>query len=519
MPIRRTHGCLFPLIAAGALAACDSPSGAGGRECGGSAMDLQPGEAANLVEGADCDLGSHAGAEYALAYVDGRAIAQAETSPEPTTTEGSYTTTVTGLLGAAGAQSRGPAPARAAAPHAEADWIILPAGGPRAYVGASGGEDGWSVGEVVTITDPCAPGSPCTQLPVRPARVHRVYHGWLAVAAVEAEVGAALTPMLDLLDQAAPIVHQHTLPLLRSVFTDGALAVSSPGTGQVFVLLEGDNSTATARAFSRLTPDGQPITWISIEPSTGSDVARAASLVSHELTHAYQFAYMVATRAAGVQNASTGAAVWGVEGGANLISYESTRRAAGLPLAGNYDFRSPGSSVTERLYALRAQPANGEITAGYEAGMGFFRDLVIRRVQRGEGVDAAVREVSRGVVEGWFGIDRHGSRRPGLTARMRERIGGWEPRDGLLTWALSHAADDLTSSAVYQDHASLRAWQSAEPEYGWFPEAVLQGSGTASGQTRNGSPGCFILRNRGAGVKVRVSASVPGVQWRVLRIR
>ncbi len=513
-------GLLLLAVAALAAAACDSPSGADGRACGGGTIDLQVGEAADLVEGADCDLGNRAGAEYALAYVDGRAIAQAESGPETYTADGSYTTTVTGLLGdAAAAQSRGPARARASTAPAEADWVVLPSGGPRAYLGASGGEDGWSVGELVTITDPCTVAASCGQLPVRLARVHRVYHGWLVVAAVEGEVGAALAPMLELLDQAAPIVNQHTLPLLRSAFTDGAFAVSSPGTGQMFVLLEGDNSTYAARAFSLLTQGGQPVSWISMEPFTERDVARTASLVSHELTHAYQFAYMVATRSAGVQNVSLGAGVWGVEGGANLVSYESTRRAAGVPLAGNYDFRNPGGGVMERYYAFRAQPGNGEVTAGYDSGMGFFRDLVIRRVQRGEAVDAAVREVSRGVVEGWYGIDRYGSRRPGLTARMRERIAGWEARDALLTWALSHAGDDLTSSAVYQDAASLRAWESAEPEYGWFPEAVLEGSGTVNGQTLNGSPGYFIIRNTGAGVKVRVSASVPGVQWRVLRIR
>lgn len=520
MPIRRAPSLLSLIAFSMFFAACDSPAGAGERACGG-VLELDVGQAADLPEGQDCDLGRVAGAEYALAYVDGRAIALAETGQEPYRPDNErYSVTVTDLLSGGARSSLHRATRHQPPVHRDApDWTIVPTDGPRTYSGATGGEDGWTVGEAITVIDPCPQAGGCTEPSTRAASVVRVYDGWLTVAAVQGEVPAELAGMLELLDQAVPLVRQHALPLLRSAYTDGRLAVSRPGGGQLLVLLEGDNSTFAGRAFSWLEED-VPVSWISLEPFAGVELAPLASLLTHEITHAFQFAYMAGTRSAGVQQTPSGTGLWGVEGGANFISYEFIRRAGDMPLAGNYDFHAPGPDFLARYYAWRAQPGFGELTAGYDHAMGFFRDLVIRRVQRGESVDAAVREVSRGGIEGWFGVDQAGSRRRGLTARMRERIGGWEPRDALLTWALSHAGDDLTDNPLYQDRASLRVWNSAEVDYGWFPEAVLQGGeGSVSGETLFGSPGYFLLRDTGAGVSVRLTAGVPGVQWRVLRIR
>jgi hypothetical protein len=273
------------------------------------------------------------------------------------------------------------------------------------------------------------------------------------------------------------------------------MAVNRPGGAQLLVLLEGDNSTFAGRAFSWLE-ENAAVSWISLEPFAGAELAPLASLLTHEIAHAFQFAHMVSTRPAGGEQVPTGTGLWGVEGGANFISYEFIRRAGGMPLAGNYDFHNPRADFLAQYYAWRAQPGFGELTAGYDHAMEFLRDLVIRRVQRGESVDAAVREVSRGAIEGGSGWTWWGARREGLTARMRDRIGGWEARDALLTWALSHAGDDLTSNPLYQDRASLRVWNSAEVDYGWFPKATLQGGGgSVTGETLFGSPGYFLLRD------------------------
>lgn len=515
MRIPSSPPLLIPLLASSlVLAGCDSPSAAANRTCGSGTVELQVGEAAEGGGGA-CDLGTAPGAVYALAYADGRSIALAESGTEPYRPDGVYAVTVTDALGQEVNPAR--APSRLPSPEMDADWHVDAQTGPRTYAGASGGEDGWTVGEVITLSDACQDGD-CTQPGSRVARVARVYDGGLVVAAVEDEVGSTLAPMLALLDEAVPFIEQHGLPLMKAVFTDGAPVVSAPGGSQLLVVLEAGRTTASARAFSRLGPGGEPLTIIRMEPFAARGLGSTTSLLAHEMTHGYQWAYMVRTRSAGVETTNTGTALWGVEGGANLISYETIRRAAGLPLAGNYDFRAPGGGSLEAYYALRAQPPNGELTAGYDGAMGFFRDLVIRRVESGEGVDAAVREVSRGVVEGWHGRDRHGSRREGLAARMRSRIGGWEPADALLTWTLSHAGDDRTGNPLYQDRASLRVWDAADPEYGWFPAAVLQGGGTAVATTLAGSPGYVIVRDTGAGVSVRVDASIPGLHWRVLRI-
>ena len=501
------------------LVACkDSPSSSNARECGGEPRRLAVGEALDVRADAKCDLGREAGAEYALAYFDARVVQGSRTAPEPYHSTATYVVTVEDLISGAVQQvaPRAAGVDRAALAAGARDWTVAPAGAPGQYRGASGGEDGWTVGEAVTVSSDCQV-SPCH---TRSARVVRVYDGGMVVAAVESEVAGELPGMLELLDQAAPVVAQHALPLLKSVYTDGAPAASAVGGSQIFILLEADHTRSSGHAYARPSLGGDPLTFISIEPLTGFNVPRTVSLVSHELAHAYQFTHMMRTRSQGIHAAGMGVARWGVEGGANLLSYETIRRAAGMPLAGNHDFRNPGATPFQRYHAVRAQHGDGELTGGYEAANGFLRDLVIRRVQAGEAVDDAVREVSRGAVEGWFGIDVYGSRRQGLTQRMQARISGWEPVEAALTWTLSHAGDDRTNNPLYQDRAWLQIWRLAEDGYGWAPHAVLQGGQSGYAAVRAyGSPGYFYLHDTGAGVSFRVTATVENVRWRVLRVK
>lgn len=217
----------------------------------------------------------------------------------------------------------------------------------------------------------------------------------------------------------------------------------------------------------------------------------------------------------------TGAALWAVEGGANLVSYEFLRRLTGAPLDANREWRTPATSVAMALFQQRAQPAGGVVTDGFDSAMGFFRDLTLRRMAAGESADDALRAVSRGAIEGWFGLDGV-SQRQGLTARMRARLGAsWEPADALLDWTLSHAADDLTPNPRYQDRASLRVWDLPDGQsYGWWSDAVLTAdSPNHTLFKRYGSPGWASIRNADAGFTVEVQGYEVPTRWLLLRIR
>jgi hypothetical protein len=263
------------------------------------------------------------------------------------------------------------------------------------------------------------------------------------------------------------------------------------------------------------------LSWVSLKIDTQPGATSLASLLAHEMTHSYQRMYMHDTRPAGVAQSGFGASTWAIEGGANLISYEMIRRLAGIELDGNYDWRNPGGTPAAQFYALRAQPGTGDFSAGYDNAMGFLRDLVIRRVRSGEPVDDAVRAVSRGSVEGWFGFDSYGARRRGLTDRMQDRFGSWQPDHALLDWTLSHAADDRTDSPGFQDHASLRVWDiPAEHAFGWRPAAFLSASNPAATfERRGGNPEYMYLRDDGDGLAFTVHGPVPTLQWKLIRIR
>jgi hypothetical protein len=57
-----------------------------------------------------------------------------------------------------------------------------------------------------------------------------------------------------------------------------------------------------------------------------------------------------------------------------------------------------------------------------------LRDLQARLVAAGMPREAAMAEVSRGAVEGWYGADGEGGASAGLAGRMRARLGpAWDP--------------------------------------------------------------------------------------------
>jgi hypothetical protein len=483
-----------------------------------------------------CRLRAAPGAEYALAFLDPSAVRSAETSLEESFPGYIVSLTVdstpTDSAGPAGAARAARLPAQAPGDIVEtvADDVVETTVGDDPLGSPKSRSRPWSLNERFEILDPYR-GS------FKSARVLRIYGGEFVVAWFEQGDSARLLTWLPRLDSAFAVVQEHAFPLLRSMFVNAAPRTST-GSGQYLILLRDslprDDLPGPVGVSYATTVGDTVFTWIHLKVDTAYTHTGLASLLTHEMVHSYQRMYMHANRAPGVESV-TGAALWGVEGGANLISYETMRRYAGMPLDANLDWRVPQATAAAQFVARRAQPASGEFTAGYDNAMGFMRYLVLRLMRAGSTLDHAVREVSRGAIEGWYGYDGY-TRRTGLVSRVRAVLGDrWDPEEALLDWTLSHAADDLTGNPDFQDRTSLRIWDIPSDRAGWRASADLTSAegGSASVYRRYGSPFYVYLRDGGGGVTFRIAVSrvnpnemppaenIPMVvvPWKLVRIR
>ena len=470
-----------------------------------------------------------ADAEYALAVLDPGAIRSAANARESTLTDYVVTLTVEGAPAAA-APRLDALRAAASAAHPVSDVVETTRTG-YALGPPTARDRPWIVEERFQFLDPNRDG------PVEDARVLRIYDGAFVVAWIERGDSTRLAQWLSRFDSAYAVAREYAFPLLRSAFVD-AVPKTSTRSGQYLILLRDSlvrDGVGSYVGFSHSETAGDTaFTWIELKVDTAYQTTGLASLLTHEMTHSYQRMYMHATRAGGA-NSITGAALWGVEGGANLLSYETMRRYAGLPLDGNYDWRAPGASAAARHVARRAQPGTGQFTRGYDDAMGFLRHLVVRRARAGATTEAAIREVARGAVEGWYGYDGI-TRRAGLAARMRALLGSrWDPAEALLDWTLSHAADDLTDNPDFQDRTSLRVWDIPAGTAGWRASSTLTSAQADSAQVvwRYGSPFFAHLRDGGNGIILEMATyrlnpnpmpgpgplPLDGLHWKLVRIR
>jgi hypothetical protein len=350
-----------------------------------------------------------------------------------------------------------------------------------------------------------------------PARVVRVYANGMVVVRWDIEPQDGFDTFLAQLDSAWAIIGEHALPTLRGSFVDAM--PRSTGAGQTLILAQQEIFTPM-RALGEVSGDSLFV-WLDLLAFPWTSATRMAQTLTHETTHLYQMMYMHDSRPAPGLETLLGASFWGVEGGANLMSYELLRRLANVAPDANHEWRTPAPTVATALFQQRAQPAGGVLTDGFDAAMGFMRDLVLRRMLAGESHPQALAEVSRGVIEGWYGHDGVADRL-GLTARMRSRLGAsWVPSTALLNWALSYAGDDLTPNATYQDRASLRVWDLPVGQgYGWRADALLtRETPTLYFFKPYGSPGYARYLDDGTGLHLEVHAFEVPISWKVLRIR
>lgn len=511
-PRRITRPLARAAAVALSLAACaDSPSAADG--CG-RPLRLEVGQAVDVQPTAECPLRAEGGAEYVLAYYDARFALGAQTQPEPYVGAGAderFTLVVQDVAGGARA-SVAPSMTFLAAPAVPAH-VRVSAGGGAGQVRSIPAGGPWSVGDQIPLIRPDCTAS-CT--PYTSARVASVFDGWL-VLAVNPSLGGDTERVVQLFNQAAPLLRQHGLPLMHAAFT-AERPVTTPESGQLVVVFEADVTPGGGETHIEIRPEGTATHWIRLEHTPELDLGHMLWLLAHEIAHTFQYEFLARNPPASGVRGDRGGARWGIEGGATLVDTETLRRAAGVPLQGNVDFGATPRSPVEAALFGNGYSRGGILTYGYYSSAPFLRDLALRRMERGDEMDVAFREVLRGAVEGWHGVGSE-SRRTGMAERMRGRLPGWEPVDAVLTWTLSTAADDRLASTVYRDPTWLRAGDWELAGRGWAPDRVITaGSGETQYTSRPpGSTGYLLVRSPASTLSLLLTAPET-LRWKLLRV-
>ncbi|HEX6747385.1 MAG TPA: hypothetical protein VF092_08880 [Longimicrobium sp.] len=518
-------------LAALPLAACgdsggvssSAPTGpSAAAACAPSAtVDLQPGQtmALTAAQAACFRLAPYAGARYALAGFDARAIDAARGGPEPSVSDQPVYVVGDGS---------------GAAPVATANADRLADAAPDLRIRADAAPDALSPFSRAT------PWKEGERFPIRrvdtgeqvTARVVRVM-GRYAFALVEADAEGHTGRFIDDTEKAMEFILGQGEAALDRVW-GGGRPVTSAGSGQMLVVYtawnvdQGAGSAATYAA-----QDGSGIgtyLWLNLNVRPGVRDSYALmdvpsfrlKVLAHEFTHAWQMRYAYETQPAGARTVAFGPA-WAMEGTADLVAMDLVRRSLGVGLTSNWSWQSrfsaPNAGVT---YALQPADTRGRLSRGYYDAASFLQDVQVRMARRGMTSDDALAQVARGAVEGWFGIDAAGVRRQGLAERVRAVLGSaWDPADAVLLWTLTQAADDQTdapelSNPVY-DHAAdpdnANAWKPATDE-------VQAGRSFAYEVTRGAGTSFFVrMKDGGEGGTVSLRATIDGTRWMVARLK
>lgn len=526
-----TH-TLLPIVAL-SLAACGGGGSGGGSTTSPTApqaatscaalatVDLQAGQTASLTpEQAACfRLAPHAGAKYALAGFDARAIDGARGGPEPALSSDPVYVVGdgSGATPSIVAGNRAPAPAPAADAHVRAELVADP------YSPFSRATP-WKLGERFNLKR--FDTSPAT------ARVVRVI-GRYVFALVEADEEGHTDKFIDDNVTAMDYLQREGFAVMSRVW-GSAQPVTSNGSGQMLIVLAAwnpDNGTGSTTTYA--APDGSGVgsyVWLNLNARPGVrdnfnmiDIpSYRLKVLAHELTHTWQARYAYDAQPAGSRAVSFGPA-WATEGTADLVAMDLVRRSLGVSLTGNWNWqdRLRGSNPGITL-ALQPADTRGRVSRGYADAASFLQDVQVRMTRRGATADDALAQVARGAMEGWYGTDAAGVRRQGLAERVRASLGAaWEPADAVLLWTLTQAADDQTDFAELNNPVYANA---ADPgsDYAWKAalDEVQPGRSFAYQVTRSAGSSFFVrVKDGGSGGTVSLSASVQGTRWMIARLK
>lgn len=301
------------------------------------------------------------------------------------------------------------------------------------------------------------------------------------------------------------LMNEHGLPYLQRV-----LGVTHPetaaGTGQfVFVAASLERALGSASSHD-----------VVLRVDRNGEGARLTT-VSHEMAHVYQQALRLAGR-------SSGSNIWASEGGANFLRNEIHRIISGTAFDANSVTREEANDGTP--HAGEAVAVAGDFAYGYSNSANYFRYLVHQLMRTGIDYDTAVRTVMSGSLEGWFTLSSSGLPLPsgqGLQARLRPHLGSdWNPSESLLQWTLSLWADDWTDNPDLQQPLHEYAFGRPGRTVGGFLANIL--AGNEPGRTVRSHPvtsghGVFALHDHGFGGSYSFSTDAPNAAWMIARIR
>ena len=293
------------------------------------------------------------------------------------------------------------------------------------------------------------------------------------------------------LDTVMTFIDNEGLPILKAALGE-AHPYTSVDADQLLILLSQfyslDEGITSSSQFGDVVES-----LIDINVRVLSSTNYALYIFGHEIAHAWQSRYHLETR-----NSPTGLSGagdnWAQEGGATFLGYELVRHRIGIGLLDNWEWYPLIWRVNDesRQYGFEVAHANGYFLEGYEASASFIRDLVTRLVVAGVSYETAIANVSRGVIEGWWGVDLFGNVRTGLTQRMRSLLDPeWHPVEAVLVWTASQALDERLESEIFTNRAFKHV---ADVEEVYFPNCS---GGTGYGWHTQG----WLITGRGVGTE------------------
>lgn len=504
---------LLALISASAtLAACQNAAGpvtSAAATCNASvSLDLAPGQTRVLSEAeARCFSLSASGAEYVLAGFDARAVEASAKGPfagglsEPSYTIGDGAGAARNLVASDGKAAALPGDLRLNTSAAPGD----------AYARATP----WVAGERFSVRPMVGTGTV-------PAKVVKVA-GRYVLAVIESDADGA-GRMLEQAETALEFLAAQGTPVLRQTLGEAA-PVTSPGSGQLLILAAAWNPEQGAGATwtQEDAAGARSMVWLNtnLRPGRGDGyemydhASYRLKVLAHELAHAWQVQYL--RGAHGASHSAPGSAAWSIEGGADFVAMDLVRRYLGVGLTANWawqDHLDPRESGV--IYALEPADARGRLPWGYYDAASLLRDLQVRLMNAGLSADAAMAEVARGAVEGWYGDDGEGGACHGLVERVRTHLGAaWDPAEAVLTWTLTQAADDRTGNRALNNPVYRKVGDRGAA-YGWKPSAEVKAGRVGSSSFTQVSGGSFFVQVTGAGT-VSAASNTPGVRWMIAR--
>ena len=495
------------IVAVAFLAGCnESPSAAGpGGETCDARIQLARGAGRILAASETACFQLDESSSYALAYFDATSLERARNGPELLTPDESGFSMTFSSEEQSIATAKLDRRASVGTIHAPPDIkAALTAAACDAPVQAPACRTTpWTVGE--SIVYPVQSG-PIT------ATVFAVV-GHLVLASVDADQHRFTEAVKAEYVAAARHILDNLVPLAKTAFS-AKTPVTSDGSGQLLVLIGSQFAT-----LATLSPaNGNVYSWVEL----GLVLTAAPRLsvpLAHELVHAWQGQFEAERGWTGP--GGRGWPLWSSEGNADFIAREALRKAAGIETSSNPD-RAALAVSGDRWAAAYAETiregsaALGPWFGSAGGGMVLQRDLVFRAVALGASYDVALRETSRGMLEGWFGANDSNFRSTGLTARMKTLFStSWDPIEAFPSAILSYALDERTPSTTFRTSLAKDAWRH------WREDATLDlplSNASTITAPFGASAGWVRVTTGAAGGSLKISSDKPGVRFMIAKM-